>query len=314
MATNSPQQRGARRRPHCFALLLAVAATAALAVPHVASASYGWPVKPFAKQHPVRGFFGDPRIHKGEKSVHFGIDVSAADGTRVYATLTGRVSITADHPDVVAVGTGGHTTFEYWHVVPTVSAGDWVTAYRTVVGRVAKGWGHVHFAELRDGAYVNPLRRGAMAPYRDVTRPEIRSLTVERGGVPVAGRRAVGRVDLVVEARDETPLAVPAPWTAKPVAPAQIRWRLIGSSGALSRWQTAVDFSGRLPAGPFDALYGRWTRQNHPWSRGRYRFLLSRNWDSRLLSDGRYRLEVAALDTRGNVGRGAFSVQVENSA
>ena len=44
--------------------------------------SYGWPVKPFDVQHPVRGFFCDPRIGaKGSKAFHFGIDVSAPDGT-----------------------------------------------------------------------------------------------------------------------------------------------------------------------------------------------------------------------------------------
>ena len=54
------------------------------------SSSYGWPVKPFHRQHPVRGFFGDPRIaedaHGTTHSFHFGIDISCPDGTPVYAT------------------------------------------------------------------------------------------------------------------------------------------------------------------------------------------------------------------------------------
>jgi murein DD-endopeptidase MepM/ murein hydrolase activator NlpD len=58
--------------------------------------SYGWPVKPFDQQHPVRGFFGDPRIGAaGGTSFHFGIDVSAADGTSVFAVTAGTV-----HPNV----------------------------------------------------------------------------------------------------------------------------------------------------------------------------------------------------------------------
>src|SRR5918992_5831090 len=47
-------------------------------------AGYGWPVKPFDRQHPVRGYFGDPRIggaHGTSKQFHFGIDVSAPNGT-----------------------------------------------------------------------------------------------------------------------------------------------------------------------------------------------------------------------------------------
>jgi murein DD-endopeptidase MepM/ murein hydrolase activator NlpD len=54
--------------------------------------SYGWPVKPFDQQHPVRGFFCDPRIgDQGGKSFHFGVDVSAPDGTAVFAVEPGTV-------------------------------------------------------------------------------------------------------------------------------------------------------------------------------------------------------------------------------
>src|SRR4029079_10771235 len=47
---------------------------------------YGWPVTPCDRQHPVRAFLNDPRIgHHGSHAFHFGIDISAPDGTRVYA-------------------------------------------------------------------------------------------------------------------------------------------------------------------------------------------------------------------------------------
>jgi murein DD-endopeptidase MepM/ murein hydrolase activator NlpD len=61
----------------------------------LSATGYGWPVKPFRTQHPVRGFFGDPRIggHNGaERQFHFGVDISAPNGTPVYATITGTVS------------------------------------------------------------------------------------------------------------------------------------------------------------------------------------------------------------------------------
>src|SRR5512142_825986 len=57
--------------------------------PAVAPA-YGWPVKPFDRQHPVRAFLDDPRIgHEGGRAFHFGIDVAAQDGTAVYAVEGG---------------------------------------------------------------------------------------------------------------------------------------------------------------------------------------------------------------------------------
>ena len=79
MATNSHIQRGAQRRMATMFLLAAAIGGGALAgrtalpaqtstaasTPQSSSAaqssSYGWPVKPFDRQHPVRGSFADPR-------------------------------------------------------------------------------------------------------------------------------------------------------------------------------------------------------------------------------------------------------------
>jgi hypothetical protein len=77
-----------------------------------------------------------------------------------------------------------HTVFSYWHVVPSVRDGQRVTAYASAIGRIGKGWGHVHFAESRDGVHLNPLRRGALGPYRDGTRPHVKSIVAARGGLP----------------------------------------------------------------------------------------------------------------------------------
>src|SRR5512132_506344 len=51
---------------------------------------YGWPVKPFNRQHPVRAYLNDPRNGDGDaKSFHFGIDITAPTGTPVYAIAAG---------------------------------------------------------------------------------------------------------------------------------------------------------------------------------------------------------------------------------
>jgi hypothetical protein len=49
------------RRSISFLIVVAAGAFASVAAPGTAAA-YGWPIKPFDQQHPVRGFFGDPRI------------------------------------------------------------------------------------------------------------------------------------------------------------------------------------------------------------------------------------------------------------
>ena len=91
----------------------------------------------------------------------------------------------------------GNVEFGYWHIEPTVRSGERVTAYRTVIGKVARSWEHVHFAEHRNGVYVNPLRPGAMGPYTDTTVPTVRAVTVQRSPpgrspLPRAARRRTG--------------------------------------------------------------------------------------------------------------------------
>ena len=78
-------------------------------------------MKPFDRQHPVRGLFGDPRIGRADdgavaRQFHFGIDVSAPNGTPVYATQSGTVSLLASgrRRDRLAA----RAEFSYWHIDP----------------------------------------------------------------------------------------------------------------------------------------------------------------------------------------------------
>src|ERR671911_2117337 len=130
-------------------------AFATLAAPDASSAaSYGWPLRPFDQQHPVRGFFGDPRIgesadgHIESKTFHFGIDISAADGTAVYATASGRIVWEPQRPETIAIRAHDGRVFAYWHIIPAVRSGQTAAAYGTLLGHISRGWGHVHFAEL----------------------------------------------------------------------------------------------------------------------------------------------------------------------
>ena len=313
-----------RNRPRAIAAGIAVAAT--LLAPSIApdpasaataKASYGWPVKPFHRQHPVRGFFGDPRIGmtpKGMRSgFHFGIDISCPNGTAVYATLDGVVRLESFRPETVAVvGRDGHTEFQYWHIRPAVRNGQRVQAYVTIVGWAEPPWEHVHFSERQNGVYVNPLRPHALGPFTDRTTPWLDELRAEVDGRPVSVTR--GAVDLVVEAYDETPIRVPGRWGGKPVTPALLRWRLTTSSGRVLRpWRSAIDHRRTIPSdGLFATQYGRWTRQNKKHRPGRFRFVLQPGWDSRTVADGRYVIEVAAFDLSGNRAVERFPIRVAN--
>ena len=102
-------------------------------------------MKPFDQQHPVRAFLDDPRIgKKGTHAFHFGIDVSAPDGTPVYAVEAGEVFY--DSGESIAVVAGPSHEFGYWHIVPAVKSHQHVERHE-FLGTIAKGWEHVHFAE-----------------------------------------------------------------------------------------------------------------------------------------------------------------------
>jgi hypothetical protein len=273
--------------------------------------AYGWPVKPFHRQHPVRGFFGDPRIsnHGETRQFHFGVDVSAPNGTPVYATLTGTAYVNPMHDTTVTVVGKSGVAFEYWHVTPTIRSGQAAVAYKTVIGRIEKPWAHVHFAEAHDGAYLNPLRPGAMGPFLDTTKPFASRITAESGG-RVVSPRPHRPFALVAQMQDETPLAVPRPWHDLPVMPALVRWRLLDAAGrVVLGWHTVIDFRRTIPdASAFDRTWAPGVSQNHVRMPGKYRVYLERSVDG--LRAGTYTIEVAARDTRGNasVTRAALAV------
>ena len=286
------------------------AALLALALPAAAGAAYGWPVKPFDRQHPVRSFFDDPRQEGAEPaSFHFGIDISAPDGTPVYAVADGVARL---QPDSVAlVADTGDRTFSYWHVDPLVADQQRVAA-GTPIGTIKAGFGHVHFAELHNGIYVNPLRPGGIAPYVDATSPTVVTLFAADGTrrLPLDG--ITGTVDLLVETYDTPPTPLPAPpWNLTRVAPAYIRWRLVPEGAASARWRTSMDFrSYQPPREKFGNVYAPWTTLNRPGRPARLVFYLARRWDSTQLAPGRYRLQVAVFDSQGNSARAGVWLRV----
>jgi hypothetical protein len=274
-------------------LLLIAAAGVALAAPGLARA-YGWPLAPFDVQHPVRGSFDDPRLHidatgNETASFHFGIDISAAGGTPVYAVAPGTVY---RYADAVAVREPDGHEFSYWHVTAAVREHESVGEHQ-LVGWVKPMWGHVHFAESQSGVYLNPLRPEALQPYVDRTPPTVAAIDV----VPNEG--------IVADVYDTPPLVPPFPWQGARLMPALVRWRIDGGP-----WRTAADFRRTLlPPDEFDRVYARGTAQNKPERPGRFLIWLTHDSD---LGPGTYRVEVTASDLGGNVGTGSADITVQS--
>ena len=197
----------------------------------------------------------------------------------------------------------GELAFGYWHVVPAVAHLQRVSTHQ-VVGHVEAPWLHVHFAEHRSGVYRDPLRPGALTPWRDTTRPHVTRIVLSRGGKALTAAAVSGAVDVIAEAHQMPPLAVPAPWHGLPVTPARIRWRVRRGGLTVRPWHTPIDFSRRrcCRAGLSTHLRARHPAEPSPGKPGLYRFYLAHTWSTTVLPDGAYRLEVEASDLRGNTG------------
>lgn len=335
--------RGAARLLAVAALATCAAATSlSLLTPASASArprtspAYGWPVKPFHRQHPIRGNFGDPRTlfwsppttdgvltGDGSFSFHFGVDISSPDGTKVYPVVSGTVSEV--HVDWLAVDAHDGRSFQYWHVRPAVGVGARVEADTTELGRILPGAEHVHFTEIDHGTTVNPVERGHLTPYADRTQPEVDAITFRASdtGRDLMPSFLRGSIEMVAESYDTPPLPAPGRWKGMPVAPALITWHLQTLGGRhVTRERVAVDFRRTIPRNSlFWSYYARGTYQNQSVFKPHYSygqpgcflFKLTRGlFDTRSVEDGVYDLVVTATDIRGNHGSASRRVTIHN--
>jgi hypothetical protein len=280
-----------------------------------AAGAYGWPVKPFDKPHPIRATFGDPRFHldvEGALSAfHFGVDIAARDGTAVYAVEPGVV--VRRYRSSVTVGRDSGRRFGYWHIQPVVRSGTYVRLHQ-LLGHILPGWAHVHFAESMRGAYRNPLRKGALAPFYDHTVPTIESVQLlTPDGSPVDTGHVAGLIDIEASVYDIPPIAPPPPWDMARLAPASVWWNLTDTVGTFIQSEYVVNFESALPPNSlYDWIYAPGTYQNKPRRAGHYLFWLAHELDTTGLPNGSYRLDIFASDTRGNTGEFTFELTIAN--
>jgi hypothetical protein len=257
----------------------------------------------------VRAYFNDPRIAGTSEAFHFGVDISAPNGTPVYAVAAGVVHL--EDARSIAVATGPDA-FGYWHVVPVVRHLQSVGQHE-LLGHIDAPWLHVHFAERRAGVYLNPLRPGALTPWADHTQPQVTSIAFSRGGTALPANRLSGAVDVIVEAHDTPPIPVPAPWNGLPVTAARLRWRVLRGADIVRPWHTPVDFSeALLPASAFTRIYAPGTTQNRAGHPAVLRFFLAHSWSTGTLADGNYSLEVEASDLGGNAATRVQALTIAN--
>lgn len=330
---------GSFRRAQITALLAGLAAAFFASAPRAASAQtpgYNWPVKPFDRIHAVRGNLGDPRMTfdgpqtqstlftaGGIFQLHFGVDISVPDGTAVYPVRSGVASLPSGR--TVAVDSGSGVLFEYWHIVPSITAGQHVVAFKTVLGHVMKGYEHVHFTERDHGVALNPLAPGHLTPYEDDTTPTVGAITFRASdtGPELAPESVHGRVFVIAEASDTPPLSLPGRWAGLPVAPARLTWSIDRAHDGKTIVGRRVTFDAReqLPRIAFWDLYARGSRQNASnydghkafGEPGVYLYKLSPTaLDTTTFPNGRYHLVATVTDVRGNTNSTQQAFVVRN--
>jgi hypothetical protein len=175
----------------------------------------GWPLVPFDAQHPVRAGLNELR----PKSLHVGVDIQAPDGTKVYAVQPGYARILQSSGPDARVQVGNYI---YWHINPLVEPAQFVTPFKTVLGSVMNGYGHIAFSELGAlGQYVNPLRPfgGVLRPFVDRARPVIGAPAVASDG------------QVVVAAYDPQTFIRRTTYITPVLAPAGVAYRLSDHRG-----------------------------------------------------------------------------------
>jgi hypothetical protein len=284
---------------------------------------YGWPIRPFDVQHPIRANFGDPRTISAERlglddrgdpgdySFHNGVDISAKPGTPVFPVVSGVAALRHANEVIVHVP-GGLRNFQYWHITPRVHDGERVIAYRTVLGTVQAPAKHVHLTEIDGDHVTNPARH--LRPYDDRTAPVVDSVTILDSRNRAEEPQAIGgAVSISAGAADTPPVPVPGAWHGFPVTPAIVQWTLSDASGRqVIPLRTVADFHRfQPPQRDFWNVYAAGTYQNFPdfdhhfyWRQpGRYLFKLTRRpLITTRLPNGVYRLRVSASDICGNRG------------
>ncbi len=302
--------------------------------------TFGWPVRPFHRAHPLRAVFGEPRAVLGldlplrgeqralalermdqvapltalsdraRRVLHTGVDVIAPDGTPVYAVRPGVARRGGRRWETwVQVG-----AFRYVHLADPVATGARVVAFRTVIGRVYPGQEHIDLTHFdADGEPVNPLLHEGLTPYRDTAPPLIGDLAAYTPGGRALRLGALrGPVVLAVRAAD-----VQSDGGAR-VGLYRLRYAILPGQGrgrAVAGPYDVVRFDALPDQATADRLYTLASTRHYFHPHFWYRLTLRSPtgdglWHTGRVAPGIYRVAVQAWDARGNTATRTFHVTV----
>ena len=244
------------------ARIVLVACSSASLVQAGGAAAYPWPFKPFDQQHPIRGFFGDPRtVYEN------GILAGGFDGPGLLLVPPGDRHLRAGRHADLSLGERDralprrgdaerrHRTidvdvFQYFHIVPIVGEGQQVIAtqddprLRAAAVRPRAPHGDRRHARGQPAAARPPdaVHGPHEAVIRDVASATRPGRCRRRSACAAASSSTSTR-----STRRRSPCRASS--SGLPVAPSLVRWTVTQlAARVVVPWRTAADFRTTLPA------------------------------------------------------------------
>ena len=183
---------------------------------------YQWPVAPLNSSQGINGTFCEFRNTLSSDHFHNGVDIGEPDGNPVYPCIDGSVSsiVISGSNSYVGVQTNVNGLWKritYLHIVPNpaLSVGQNVTTGVTVLGTIYSGMGHTHLIERElvsspsDYAVgINNLREnGGLEPYIDTYPPIIHASTLEfrinNTGFTIPSYGLSDKIDIIIKIEEQ---------------------------------------------------------------------------------------------------------------
>ncbi len=275
-----------------------------------AAFAYQWPLKPFDQQHNVSATFcenrpsGDILIHH----FHNAIDIPLAEGGEVFAIEAGYVEgvVRTGYASYIRVG-----RYNYLHVTPlsTLDLNDYVQKGQ-LVGHTNYP-NHIHLIDGYYPDYINPLRKGGIAPFEDGYLPTVAYVKFYMDGTTTEFKngKVTGLVDIVARLYDKTDNGSLGSNNGIYLAGYQI----YDSTGTTALTDPYIPYQFDVrPANEYV------TNVYFPGSDlSTYIYILTNRveknnyWDTRRFAPGKYKIKVFTEDTRDNRKEFWTTVQVD---
>ncbi len=303
---------------------------------------YQWPFPPFHQSHGINGTFCEFRNTGSYDHFHNAIDIGQPDGNPVYSCLDGiiySIVTSAGSNSYVSVSTkilGQWKRLTYVHVVPNPNlyVGLQVKAGVDTLGFVHSGMGHTHLIErelvnsLSDYAVeINNLREnGGVTPYIDTYPPIIHRNTLQfrlnNTDIKLPANALSNKVDIIIKIEEQNgPAAV-----NKNNGTYIVGYRIWSADTSTIVYQPKDDgVRYRFDRKPYDEdvhkvyLKGVATLSNPVYiitngngadSINQTRSIPDNYFNTEILPEGNYQLEIFSEDTRHNYAHQYFPITI----